>query len=210
MMRSLLSTILLFSSVMGYSNTNQILATQQAQLAKVQRKAEHHPEIDLLKLWIANRTLGNVWDPADGGSLDVSIENGVVTLQTPVGSHHSMVGLVKLEAGTYRVDVVAVPSTITHNWPDRSNSQTKTASFYARVGKVIAEVPAIETANYMKPVNGTFNGTTSSSRPLTTALTFSSTPGALESGTHEVWISFNPYVGAKKLQIVSAVLRRVE
>jgi hypothetical protein len=108
------------------------------------------------------------------------------------------------------VDVVVVPSTVNHNWPDRSSSATKTAGFYARVGKVTANVPAIETANFMQTVTGTFNGTTSSSRPLTTALTFSSAPGALDTGAHEVWLSFNPYIGAKKLQIVSAVLRRVE
>lgn len=85
-----------------------------------------------------------------------------------------------MEAGVYRVDVVVVPSTISQNRPERSNSQTKTASFFARVDKVTANIPAIETANCIKTVTGTFNGTTSSLGLLTTALSFSSASGVLK------------------------------
>lgn len=211
MIRSFLLAGLTLMTAPGLaSNPNQIMAIQQAQIAKLQKQAPQYPEIDLLKLWIANRAAGNVFNPADGGALEVSIDHGVVTLQTPTGSHHFLAGMVNLDAGTYRVDVVVIPSMVDHNWTSRSDSKTKTASFYARVGNVKANVPAIETAAYLKTTTEVFNGTPMTSHPVAPALTFSGAPGTLEAGTHAVWMSFNPYPGAKKLQVISAVLRRLE
>ncbi len=205
-MRRLLSTVLLCTALSAQAGSlESIVAVQQAQLKQLKQEK---PEYDLLKIWSASRQANNVWNPADGGSLEAVFEGGTVTPTNPVGSHHVLIGKLDLPEGNYRLDLTVIPSNDNHGWIWSGADKNKTLGFYARVGSLSNNISGLNTADYVSTTTASFNGTSMTSPGIATVLTFSSATARL-SGRQEIWVGFNPYAGHKKLSIVNAVLRRV-
>jgi hypothetical protein len=73
-------------------------------------------QIDIMALWRSADVQGYKSSYSDGGGVNYTWDNGIVRIDTSVGSHNWDVGKIRLPAGRYQIALQYRPSPTQHGW----------------------------------------------------------------------------------------------
>jgi len=73
-------------------------------------------QVDIMKLWRSADIQGYKASASDGGGINYTWDNGLVRVDTSIGSHNWDIGKIRLPAGSYMLAMQYRPSPTQHGW----------------------------------------------------------------------------------------------